>query len=146
MLVQVTVLEKLEDYSVNIIGGALNDVGVVDITNPVSGVDLGFEDVIVTIYNYGSEPASEFNVYYQVDGGIVTGGAFLGTIEPYSTASYTMPEGWDFSLDGCYDIVSWTEMEIDENTDNDSYTETVCNLGPITGTGAMYIYSNSTWW
>ena len=135
---------ETEDYSVNIIGGALNDVGVVDITNPVSGVDLGFEDVIVTIYNYGSEPASEFNVYYQVDGGIVTGGAFLGTIEPYSTASYTMPEGWDFSLDGCYDIVSWTEMEIDENTDNDSYTETVCNLGPITGTGAMYIYSNST--
>ncbi len=133
---------ETEDYSVNIIGGALNDVGIVDITNPVSGVDLGFEDVIVTIYNYGSEPASEFNVYYQVDGGLVTGGAFLGEIAPYSTASYTMPEGWDFSLDGCYDIVAWTEMEIDENMDNDSYTETVCNLGPITGTGAMYIYSS----
>ncbi len=130
--------------NINIIEGAANDVGIVDITNPVSGLDLAFEDVIVTIHNYGSEPASEFNVYYQVDGGIVTGGAFLGTIEPYGTASYTMPEGWDFSSDGCYEIVAWTEMEIDEDLTNDMYSENVCNLGPITGTGAIYLYTNTT--
>jgi len=135
---------ETEDYTVNIMGGSMNDVGIIDITNPTSGVDLALEDVIVTIYNYGSEPASEFNVYYQVDGGIATGGAFLGTIAPYSTASYTMPEGWDFSVVGCYNITAWTEMEIDEDLENDIYEETVCHLGPITGTGAMYIYSNST--
>lgn len=135
---------EAEDYTVNIMGGAANDVGIVDITNPVSGVTLGLEDVTVTIQNFGSEPASGFSVYYQVDGGIVTGGMYMGTIDPYSTATWTAPEGYDFSADGCYDITAWTEYGADEIVDNDDYTETVCNLGPITGTGAIYIYSNTT--
>jgi len=135
---------ETEDYTVVIGDGAMFDVGVIDVTNPVSGVDLGFEDVVLTVQNFGSEPASGFEVYYQVDGGLVTGGFFAGTIDPYSTASWTAPEGWDFSADGCYEIHGWTQMDGDEYADNDNYYETVCNLGPITGTGAIYIYSNTT--
>jgi len=135
---------EAEDYTINIVGGAANDVGVIDITNPISAVDLGFENVTITIRNYGSEPASGFNVYFQVDGGLVTGATYGGTIDAYSTASYTFGDTWDFTADGCYDITAWTDYELDEIADNDDYTETVCNLGPITGTGAWYIYSNST--
>jgi len=133
-----------EDYTVNILGGALNDVGVVDITAPTTGPDLGLEDVTVTIMNYGSEPASGFTVSYQVDGGLITAGMYMGTIAPFSTGSWTAPEGWDFSAEGCYDIMAWTSLVGDEDADNDDYTEEVCHTGAVAGTGAWYIYSNTT--
>ncbi|HMZ87776.1 MAG TPA: GEVED domain-containing protein [Chitinophagales bacterium] len=135
---------ETEDYTVNLLGGAMNDVGVIDITNPTTGPGLGMEDVIVTVRNYGSEPASGFTVSYQVDGGLVTAGFYGGTIAPFSTGSWTAPEGWDFSAEGCYNITAWTTLAGDEDPGNDSYTEEVCHTGAVTGTGAIYMLSNTT--
>ncbi len=135
---------EAEDYTVNILGGAMFDVGVTDITAPTSAVDLGVEDVTVTVFNYGSEPASGFTVSYQVDGGLITAGVFPGTLAPFTSASWTAPEGWDFSADGCYNITAWTSLAGDEDPANDSHTEEVCNLVPGAGTDVWYLYSNST--
>lgn len=139
-----TTYGEAEDYTVNIVGGTMNDVGVIDITSPTTGPDLAVEDVIVTVYNYGSEPASGFTVSYQVDGGLVTAGVYGGTIAPYSSGSWTAPEGWDFSAEGCYNITAWTTLVGDEDAGNDSYTEEVCHTGAVTGTGAIYMLSNTT--
>jgi hypothetical protein len=135
---------ETEDYTVNIMGGAAMDAGVVDITNPVPGVDIGVENVTVTIMNMGSDPISGFDVSYSVDGGAAVTETYGGTIAAYASASYTFAATYDFSADGCYDIMAYTSLVGDEYPDNDDYTETVCNLGPITGTGAFYIYSNVT--
>ncbi len=135
---------EAEDYTLNLMGGAVNDVGVIDITNPTTGPGLGLEDVIVTVKNYGSADATGFTVSYQVDGGLVTAGFFPGTLPAFSTASWTAPEGWDFSAEGCYNITAWTTLAGDEDPGNDSYSEEVCHTGAVSGTGAWYIYSNTT--
>ena len=135
---------EAEDYTLNLMGGLTNDVAVIDITNPTTGPGLGLEDVIVTVENFGSSDASGFTVSYQVDGGLVTAGFFPGTLPAFSTASWTAPEGWDFSAEGCYEITAWTTLAGDENPGNDSYTETVCHTGAVAGNGAYYILSNTT--
>ncbi len=135
---------ETEDYTVNIMGGAAIDAGVVDVTSPVAAVDLGVESVTVTIQNMGSEPISGFSVSYSVDGGAAVTEVYAGVIDAYSTASHTFATTYDFTADVCYDIMAYTTLDGDEYPDNDDYTETVCNLGPVTGTGAFYIYSNVT--
>lgn len=132
---------ETEDYSVNILGGPGDDVGVIAITNPTTDFGLGTEDIIVTIQNYGSNDAAEFSVYYQVDGGTVYGGEYTGaTIPAYGTASFTIPGAYDFTGTACYDITAWTVYELDENIDNDANMVNICNLA--VGSGAYYIYSN----
>ena len=133
-----------ECISFTVFEPAAADAGVINVTSPVSGVDLGLESVTVTVQNFGFEAISEFPVSYNVDGGAVITEIYGGTIAPFSSGSYTFSSMHDFSIDGCYNIVSWTSLADDGDETNDSYSETVCNLGPITGTGAMYIYSNST--
>lgn len=133
---------ETEDYTVNIVAGEPNDVGVSAITSPVSGTTLGTESITVTIQNYGSEEASAFNMHYEVDGGTIVTEPFLGSIPAYSTASFTFATTYDFSAINCYDISAWTEWESDTNIGNDSTEHTICHVGPITGTGSWYIYSN----
>lgn len=118
------------------------DGGVIDVTNPVSAADIGVENITVTIQNYGSDALSGFMVNYSVDGGATISETYAGSIAAYTTASYTFTSSYDFSADVCYEINAWTSIADDANMDNDSYTENVCNLGPVTGTGAVYVYSS----
>jgi len=120
------------------------DAGVVNVTSPISDVDMGVENVTVTIKNYGLFEITGFPVSYSVDGGAVVTETFTGTIPSLGTADYTFAATYDFSADGCYDITAYTSLDADGDAANDSYTEAVCNLGPITGTGAVYVYSNTT--
>ncbi len=133
---------ETEDYNVNLLPGAENDIAVTAITSPVSGADMGYEDVTITVKNNGTADASGFTVNYNVDGGFTTGEFFPGTLAVGETVSHTFGEGWTFSEYDCYEVMAWIEYDIDEIPENDSYTKTVCNLGPITGTDAYLIYSN----
>jgi len=133
---------ETEDYNVNLMAGAAFDVAVTEITSPSSGADIGYADVIITVTNYGSEDATGFALYYNVDGGLITGGTFTDTLSFGESASYTFPEGWTFSDYDCFDVVAWCEFAGDENTGNDTLSKNVCNLGPVTGTDAYMIYSN----
>ena len=133
---------ETEDYNVNLLPGAENDIAVTAITSPTSGADIGYEDVTITLKNNGTEDASGFIVWYNVDGGFWTGDFYPGTLAAGEIADYTFGEGWTFTDYGCYEVMAWVEYDIDEVPENDSYTKTVCNLGPITGTDAYYIYSN----
>ncbi len=120
------------------------DAGVVDVTSPISDVTMGVESVTVSIKNYGLNEISGFPVSYTVDGGAPVTETFTGTIPSLGTASYTFATTYDFTADGCYDINAYTSLADDGDATNDAYDETVCNLGPITGTGAIYVYSNTT--
>lgn len=135
---------ETEDYTVFLDGAPEIDGGVVDVTAPTSDVTMGVENVTVTIQNFGSESLSGFNVSYNVDGGAAITEFYAGSIAAYSSASYTFSTTYDFTADGCYDIAAWTTVDGDAAEANDDYNETVCNLGPITGTGAVYMYSNTT--
>lgn len=133
---------EAEDYTVMVEPAPPIDGGVIDVTNPVSAADIGVENITVTIQNYGSDALSGFMVNYSVDGGATISETYAGSIAAYTTASYTFTSSYDFSADVCYEINAWTSIADDANMDNDSYTENVCNLGPVTGTGAVYVYSS----
>ncbi len=105
------------------------DAGVVNITAPVSGVLTNSEQVTVTIFNYGEDDISNFDVSYQVDGGTTVTETFSGTITSASTASYTFSQTADLSIEGqTYSITAATDLSGDEDPSNDSFTKEVTHI------------------
>ena len=108
-----------------------NDVGVVNIVNPVSSTLGNSESVTVTLYNYGQADASNFDVSYQIDGGTMITETYNGTLTPGSTFDFTFSTTADLSNVGqTYNITATTNLTGDEDTSNDSYSTDVTNLQP----------------
>lgn len=108
-----------------------NDVGVVSIDAPETGTLTAAEDVTVTIFNYGINAASNFDVTYQVDGGPVVTETFTGSIASSSNAQFTFATTTDMSTVGqTYSITSETNLTGDEDTTNDDTTKEVTHLQP----------------
>ncbi len=120
-----------------------NDIGVVDLITPTSGVVLSPAEVVsVMIENFGTLPQTGFNVAYQVGAGTVHTELYTGTLLPGSTDIMTFAATEDFSADGIYNVTAWTELVGDEDLTNDTLDAIVVNLLPVDGTDAYYIYSN----
>lgn len=108
-----------------------NDAGVVSIDTPVTGTLSDSEEISVTIFNYGLDPISDFDVTYQVDGGAVVTETFNGTIESTETAQFTFVTLADLSTVGqTYSITAATALGGDEDTGNDATTKEVTFLEP----------------
>ena len=106
-----------------------NDVGVVNINSPVSGTLTASEDVTVTLFNYGENDATNFDVTYQVDGGSTITETYTGTIGSALTDQFTFSTTTDMSTVGStYSITASTAMSGDEDSTNDSYTTDVTHL------------------
>jgi hypothetical protein len=106
-----------------------NDVGVVSIDSPVTGSLTSAENVTVTIFNYGENDASNFDVTYQVDGGTTITETYTGTIGSALTDQFTFSATTDMSTVGStYVITASTMMSGDEDTANDLYTADVTHL------------------
>ncbi|MCZ6593290.1 MAG: proprotein convertase P-domain-containing protein [Bacteroidetes bacterium] len=105
-----------------------NDIGVIDIPEPVSGEGLGNETVTITIENFGAAPQSNFDVSYTVDGGAAVTESVVGPIGPGATLNYSFATTADLSVEGSYVFVATTELPTDSDTSNDSATKTVVNL------------------
>jgi hypothetical protein len=127
--------ELMEGSRANVVGvfqiaaNFANDVGVVNIDSPTSGTLTASEDVTVTIFNYGENDASNFDVTYQVDGGSTITETYTGTIGSALTDQYTFSATTDMSTVGnTYSITASTAMSGDEDTANDSYTTDVSHL------------------
>ena len=127
--------ELIEGSRANVVGvfqiaaNFANDVGVVNIDSPTSGTLTSTENVTVTIFNYGENDASNFDVTYQVDGGSVITETFTGTIGSALTDQFTFSTATDMSSVGTtYSIVASTAMSSDEDNTNDSFTTDVSHL------------------
>ena len=106
-----------------------NDVGISNLTAPVDGTLTNSEDITVTIFNYGLDPVSNFEVSYQVDGGTAVTETFTGTIQPQTSANYTFSSTADFSTEGhTYSLVSSTHLTNDEDTSNDSFDASITHV------------------
>lgn len=122
-----------------------NDLGVISLAAPVSGVGLTASEVVtVEVKNYGTLAQSGFPVNYQSDGGVIVTETFVGTIAPGTTAPFTFATTTDLSALGLHEICSWTSLAGDEDPENDELPgcKTIANLLPVSGTGAYYIYSS----
>ncbi len=106
-----------------------NDVGVVAITAPTDGSLSNAETVSVTIFNYGTNQASNFDVTYQVDGGALVTETFTGTLASNTSSEFSFTTTSDLSTVGqTYSITASTAMTNDEDTNNDSRTVSVTHL------------------
>ncbi len=69
---------------------AINDIGVIDITSPLEEDPLTTaDDITVLIHNFGTEPVTDPEVQYVVDGGTPVVENYSGTIQPEETVSFT---------------------------------------------------------
>ncbi len=121
-----------------------NDVGVVTIDSPVSSTLTNAETVTVTVFNFGENAASGFDVTYQVDGGTVVTEAFPGTLASQVSAQFTFSTTTDLSVEGqTYSIASSTVLSGDEEPNNDSVTAQVTHL-PAVDVGVTAITAPAT--
>jgi hypothetical protein len=107
------------------------DVGVTAIKAPVSKTLGEEEQVTVTVRNFGSEPQSNFEVWYRIDSGPIRTETFTGTIPSTSQVDFTFSVTADLSGEGeSYEISAGTDLTGDMDRDNDRHTETVIHLPP----------------
>lgn len=103
-----------------------NDTGVTNIVAPVSGILTNSETISITIFNYGEEEQSNFDVSYQIDGGAVITETFTGTIPSATAAEYVFATTADFSIEGhIYSVLAQTSLSNDEDTANDAITQNI---------------------
>ena len=121
--------DQVEDFSIpSTCEPATNnlDAGVISIDSPESGVLTDNENITITVRNFGINSISNFDVFYQVNGGENISETFNETITETivsgATLQYTFESGVDFSIVDDYEIISGTILENDEDTSNDIFT------------------------
>ena len=102
-----------------------NDVGVGEITAPVSDCNLGLETVTFDLVGFGSNLQSLFTFGYSVNGELVSlpmfeDGFFTGIVGSDDTVSVSFDTKYDFSEPGQYEIAVWTNLEEDARASNDT--------------------------
>lgn len=104
-----------------------SDVGVNEITAPVSGSGLGLETLTITLENFGALPQSNFDVTYSVDGGTPVTETYTGTLDAEQTANFSFAQQLDLTALGPYEITVSTALSGDQDPSNDSVSATVTN-------------------
>ena len=107
-----------------------NDIGIVSIDAPTTGALSATESITVTIFNFGENAASTFDVTYQIDGGSVISEAYTGSaIASNSSAQFTFSTTANLSTEGqTYSITASADLTGDEDNSNDSTTAQVTHI------------------
>jgi subtilisin-like proprotein convertase family protein len=127
--------EVFEPDRANVVGvfqlapDTADDVGIVSIDTPTTGDLSNAETVTVTVFNFGENEASGFDVTFQIDGGSTITEAFAGTLASAASAQHVFATTADLSNDGqTYSITACTTLGIDEDTGNDCTSSDVLHV------------------
>ncbi|RDK86895.1 CARDB domain-containing protein [Marinirhabdus gelatinilytica] len=105
-----------------------NDVGFFNFVSPQDGALGNAETVEAKIYNFGTDPQSNFDVELYLDGNLVATETFTGTIQPQEEVNYIFNQTLDLSAPGTtYSIEARTDLAGDANAPNDGFTIEVDN-------------------
>lgn len=107
------------------------DIGVTSIHSPETGENLGNEEVVVTIENFGGEPQSNFEVAYSLNGGEAYTETFTGVLDLQEEVAFTFSRPVDLSMPEKFEIFATTLLEDDSDRENDSAEKIVANLNCI---------------
>ena len=108
-----------------------NDVGVTNILSPETGENLGMEEVVITVENFGGKPQSNIPVAYKLDKGNLIQETINQQLGVGEELSYTFQSLADLSDPRKYVIYATTLLANDSNEKNDSEETTVANLNCI---------------
>ena len=110
---------------------AAYDAGVVSVDSPVTGTLTDTETVTVSIFNYGENDISNFDVSFQLNSGAVVTETYTGTISTGETVQHIFSTTVDMSTVGTtYVVNAYTTLTDDENAANDSVTVDITHLNP----------------
>ena len=112
-----------------IAANAANDLAVISLDTPVSGILTSTETITVTIRNLGENSATDFDVSYQVNSGTVITETFTETIASNESVQFTFTTTADLSTEGqVYSILSSVTLTGDEDSTNDSITTEITHV------------------
>ena len=107
------------------------DVGIVDVVGPRNATLGANEEVTVTIRNFGAGNQTNIPVELSIDGGPEMTEVYTGTIPSTAEVEFTFSTNVDLSTIGQdYEFTVGTNLEEDENSENDFYSEVIRNLEP----------------
>lgn len=106
-----------------------NDVGIVSIDSPISGILTDTEPITVTIRNFGIATQSNIPVSFKINEGSVINEVYAGSISSNMNAQYTFTATGNFSVPGAtYEIFASTDLASDQNVENDSVSTMITHL------------------
>ncbi|MEZ4818102.1 MAG: GEVED domain-containing protein [Flavobacteriaceae bacterium] len=105
-----------------------NDVGVINISSPNSGTNLGDETVTIRVKNFGASTQSGFNVQYSVNGGTAIVESFPGAILSEEEVNYSFTQTSNFTTVGSYTIDASTALGGDQQAANDEFSKTIDSM------------------
>lgn len=117
---------ETEDYTVNIIPSAPNDMGVSSVNEPGSGCNLSAtEQVEITVGNFGTNTQTSWTVSYRVNGGAVTTEPMSQSLASGATTTHTFATPANLAAAGTYVIEAWSSLAVDAFAGNDTSSTTV---------------------
>lgn len=106
-----------------------NDIGVIAINSPIDGSLTNSENITVSVFNYGENTASNFDISYQLDSQSVVTETYTGSIASNETGEFTFSTTADLSSIGSvYEICAYSSLSGDEDSSNDSFCAEVQSL------------------
>ena len=112
-----------------------NDIGVSMIDVSVIGsCASNAETITIDITNAGSNPQSNFNVNYILNGTAATAETVAGPLAAGATMSYTFTSTVDLSAAGTYNIDAFTMLSGDQGQANDTSYYSFVNSGVVVST------------
>jgi hypothetical protein len=108
-----------------------NDPGVIKINAPVSACQLGNENVIVTVVNFGTNNLTSIPVKYKINNNAPVSETISTNLAPGDTMTYTFTTQANLTALGNYTIKAYTALTGDPNPTNDTTSITITN-GPGT--------------
>ncbi|PLW93809.1 MAG: hypothetical protein C0592_04955 [Marinilabiliales bacterium] len=118
----------ISEDTVFITGFPTADVGVIEIIDPNSGIDLSnSEPITFRVVNWGSDPQDSIPVNLMINGGTVITDTIFATIPAGDSLTYAFIPGADLSSYTTYNLAGYTSLATDAANTNDTAFKTVTN-------------------
>lgn len=105
------------------------DIGIVSLDLPLQGSFSDTEEIEVTIFNYGQNPVTNFDVTYQINDNTAVTETFTGTIPSNTSSNFIFSQTADLSEQGqTYIITVSTNLDMDAQIINDSLTQNITSI------------------
>lgn len=106
-----------------------NDVGVVEVVEPVSGELLAEQPITIDIFNYGTEDVDSIPVGYFLPETDTIYEMYFDTLFAGESVNFTFEATFDMSAVGdTFDLTVFTALATDENRLNDSLSISIVHL------------------
>ncbi|MBN2729636.1 MAG: right-handed parallel beta-helix repeat-containing protein [Bacteroidales bacterium] len=119
---------SISEDTVFITGFPSDDVGVIEIINPNSGIDLtNSEPISIRVVNWGSSDQNTIPVNLSINGTTIITDTITTTLHAGDSITFNFGAGADLSAYTTYNLAAYTTLSSDTTLVNDTAFKTVTN-------------------